>query len=73
MSDVRSFLQHLQIDLVVAHALAQSCLAVYLHAIDYNAPAIAFYQRQGFAEVSLVHNFYRIGCVVGKRNTLPTV
>jgi predicted N-acetyltransferase YhbS len=41
----------------------KQCGVVYLHVITNNAPALAFYQRNGFAHVKTCYNFYRIdGC-----------
>lgn len=36
------------------------CLAAYLHVIDYNAAAIAFYQRNYYQEVVRLRDFYFI-------------
>ncbi|XP_020528960.1 histone acetyltransferase MCC1 isoform X3 [Amborella trichopoda] len=37
-----------------------SCRAVYLHVIDYNTPAIHFYQKMSFKCLRKLHNFYYI-------------
>ena len=38
-----------------------ACTA-FLHVIEYNSAAIAFYRRQGFRELALLPEFYYIGC-----------
>ena len=45
---------------MVAHARAQGAHAVYLHVVTYNQAAIAFYRKNGFAELSLLRGFYYI-------------
>ena len=42
-------------------AKSGACTA-FLHVIDYNSAAIAFYRRQGFRELALLPEFYYIGC-----------
>lgn len=51
---------------VLERARSLQCLAVSLHVIDYNAAAIAFYQRHGFKELALLHDFYYIGYATDK-------
>ena len=42
-------------------ARVQGCLSAFLHVIDYNLTAMAFYRRSKFQEVALLHDFYYIG------------
>lgn len=46
---------------ILEQARERNCLCVFLHVIDYNAAAIAFYQRNCFQEIALLHDFYYIG------------
>lgn len=46
---------------ILEQAKQHCCLRVFLHVIDYNAAAIAFYRRKSFQEVALLHDFYYIG------------
>lgn len=42
-------------------AQTRKCLSAFLHVIDYNLTAIAFYHRSKFQEIALLHDFYYIG------------
>ena len=44
----------------VRHAAQQQAVAVFLHVITYNEPAIAFYLRNGFGQAVLLRDFYYI-------------
>ncbi|BDA41021.1 probable N-alpha-acetyltransferase 50 [Coccomyxa sp. Obi] len=46
---------------ILEQAKERCCSSVYLHVIEYNAAAIAFYKRNRFQEIALLHNFYFIG------------
>ncbi|CAK0758483.1 hypothetical protein CVIRNUC_002623 [Coccomyxa viridis] len=47
--------------IVLHEAQTKKCLSAFLHVIDYNLTAIAFYQRSKFQEIALLHDFYYIG------------
>ncbi len=49
--------------LLPLQARIRSCLSAFLHVIDYNLTAMAFYRRSKFQEVALLHDFYYIGWV----------
>ncbi len=49
---------------ILEQAKERGCYSVYLHVIDYNAAAIAFYKRNRFHEIALLHDFYYIGYVL---------
>lgn len=56
--------------LLPLQAQIRNCLSAFLHVIDYNLTAMAFYQRSKFQEIALLHDFYYIGWVA--RPSLPS-
>jgi len=41
----------------------ESCGAVYLHVVDYNAPALQMYTKNGFVNIRTLYSFYIINGV----------
>ena len=50
------------LQLVLHRTRELECRAIYLHVVDYNTAAIAFYERNGFWGASLLKGFYTIKC-----------
>lgn len=47
---------------MLARGAKSGCCTAFLHVIDYNTAAIAFYRRKGFQQLALLPDFYCIGC-----------
>jgi len=44
----------------LVEAKYKTCLAIYLHVVDYNRTALKFYKRNGFINLKTLYNHYEI-------------